>query len=243
MALAFPRIRPSSRTFTKGAYPVKRQTSPAGTGVSRRFGTSPIGPTLSLEFANITDEDAHLIAKIYDDASGGYETITLPSELWTDILQPLRNNLKFRYYWRFSQPPAFSKSSIPGYKSVAVELIGDYTVVTLPDGLDYFPPFTPEPGPGSPTQIDSTGLKQVRLNWTAEEYGLSVFYSSGTVVMSWYGALTIEHSSVITIDTPYGAWLWISDDPRDPYPVLTQSPYSGLYLARSGPKVFTYAPV
>ena len=243
MTVSFPPIRPSNRTFTKGTYPVKRQKFPAGTGFSKRFGTNPIDPILSLEFANIPDADANLIAKAYDDASGPYEPILLPIELWLDLTQGLRSHLRDKpFYWRFSQPPTFSRSSIPGYKTVTVELIGDYRLPDLPDGLNY-PPRPPEPGPDSPTQVDSTGLRQVRLDWVAEEYGTSIFYSSGSDVLSYYGELWVEYSSVTTIDRPYGSWRWVSGDSRDPVPIINHNPYSGQYLFRSGPKVFSYAPV
>jgi hypothetical protein len=129
-AVIFPVLRPSNRTFTKGLYPVKRQTFPAGTGTSRRFGTRPADIRISLEFANITDSQAASIATAYDDAIGPYNQIALPSELWEGLSNGLQNQLNHDrpltgYYWRFAQPPVYSKSSIPGYKTVTVELTGD----------------------------------------------------------------------------------------------------------------------
>jgi len=93
MTVPFPPLRPSDRSFTKGQYPVRRQLSPAGTGISRRFGTRPIDTVMSLEFANITDADAAAIARAYDDAAGSYHTLLLPLELWTDLGESLRNQL------------------------------------------------------------------------------------------------------------------------------------------------------
>ena len=93
MTVPFPPLRPSNRTFTKGQYPVRRQLSPAGTGISRRFGTRPIDTLMSLEFANIPDADAASIARAYDEAAGSYHTLSLPLELWADLSETLRNQL------------------------------------------------------------------------------------------------------------------------------------------------------
>lgn len=127
MTLFFPALSPTSRTFTAGLYPVRRQLSPAGSGVSRRFGTSPIEPTLSLEFANITDANAAAIAAAFESAAGSFSTMELPTDIWRDLANPSANNSDLKPpYWRFKQPPVYSKSSIPGYKTVSVELVGDY---------------------------------------------------------------------------------------------------------------------
>jgi hypothetical protein len=136
-AVIFPVLRPSNRTFTKGLYPINRQTFPAGTGTSRRFGTRPTDIRISLEFANITDAQAASIAAAYDEASGSYNRISLPNQFWEGISNELKNQLNYNrplagYYWRFAQPPVYSKSSIPGYKTVTVEFTGD---ISAPEEL------------------------------------------------------------------------------------------------------------
>jgi hypothetical protein len=124
MAVTFPSIKPTNRTISQGAYPVKLFTFMGGHRASRRYGSLPHSATLDLEYANVTDANAALLTSAFDQAYGTFDTLVLPDGLWDDIEEPLRTRLKGTYIWRFIDAPTVSQSSVPGYKSVSIQLEG-----------------------------------------------------------------------------------------------------------------------
>lgn len=150
-----------------------------------------------------------------------------------DIEEPLRSRLKKNYIWRFAEPPVYSRSSIPGYKSVTVKLEGNYdfgpqSTTTLP-----IPPDPPELG--YPIVVESDGRKKVQLNWRSVEVGLSFFYATGSTMLYWYGDLYIDYSNE--------RWLWLSDDPRNTNRTIANIGvyYDGFFF-RGFPRHFLYSP-
>lgn len=121
--IAFPEICPSGRSIELGGYPVRRFTSMAGTGVSRIYGSQPTNSRLQLTFQNISDAKAALITKSYENASGPYKGLDLPTLLWKGMSIELRTRLERDYTWRFSGPPQIT-SVKPGYSTVTVNLDG-----------------------------------------------------------------------------------------------------------------------
>jgi hypothetical protein len=120
---AFPPLTPTSRSVTQGQYAVKRFNSIAGTGTSRIYGSQPFNSQLSLQFDNITDENALLITEAYEAARGSSTVLDLPSTVWAGMADTLKVRLQRDYSWRFAEAPGIT-SSAPGFSSITVKLEG-----------------------------------------------------------------------------------------------------------------------
>ena len=124
MTVLFPSLKPSNRTIIQGLFPVKAFKSIVGKTVYRRYGKLSYNSFIELEYAHIPDADAYSLSLIFDQAYGTFDSITLPTEFWDDIEDPLQTTLKDSYTWRFAEAPSITKSEIPGYKSVSIKLEG-----------------------------------------------------------------------------------------------------------------------
>jgi hypothetical protein len=120
---AFPALSPTSRSVTQGQYAVKRFNSIAGTGTSRIYGSQPFNSQLSLQFDNISDDQALLITNAYEAARGSKEVLTLPPEVWAGMADTLKVRLQRDYSWRFAEAPGIT-SGAPGFSSITVKLDG-----------------------------------------------------------------------------------------------------------------------
>lgn len=109
--------------MTQGQYATKRFTSIAGTGTTRAYGSQPFNAELDLEFDNLSDSDALLIAQAYDDARGEKDDIDLPDEVWQGMTFELKTRLAGTFLWRFVGQPTIS-SVRPGVSSISVRLSG-----------------------------------------------------------------------------------------------------------------------
>ena len=56
--VAFPAVKPSSRSYNPGTYPSTNFESLDGTKTHLRFGNKRVNATLTLGFSNITDAQA-----------------------------------------------------------------------------------------------------------------------------------------------------------------------------------------
>jgi hypothetical protein len=92
--MAFPDLKPSSRSYEPGSYPIK--TFKAQNGAERRilYGTERTEVKLSLSFANIGDANAEQILDHYDEVQGTFQTFKIPAAVLTgwegnkDALRP-----------------------------------------------------------------------------------------------------------------------------------------------------------
>lgn len=211
MPVLFPTIRPSNRTVSLGNYPVKRQLSPAGTGVSRRYGTAPIDLKQSLEFANITDASTAEIVEAYNQASGFYYTLSFPTIFWSDLESPLLEHLRDFYTWYFISAPIIRLSSIPGFKNVSVELEGTSIRTTYDTVNTTYGPFGingPQwgaPGPDS----GSWDLQFTQTRTSKATVGLD---ANGNIVLNSNGlpaypeVITVIGTESITLQNMIGWW-------------------------------------
>lgn len=120
---SFPPLTPTNRSVTQGQYAVKRFNSIAGTGTSRIYGSQPFNSELSLQFDNITDDQALLIANAYESARGSKGILVLPPTVWAGMADTLKVRLERDYAWRFAEAPGIT-SSAPGLSSITVKLEG-----------------------------------------------------------------------------------------------------------------------
>lgn len=130
MAVTFPSIEPTSRSFTAPKWPTNGITSQSGVTTRRLWGSRPSQAQLALNFANITDDNAALILAAYNDAKGATTDLTLPSILFngastnlTNWLNTFSNGAGMK--WFFSEDPPTIESVSPGRSSVNIRLVAE----------------------------------------------------------------------------------------------------------------------
>jgi hypothetical protein len=130
MAVTFPNIEPTSRSFSAPKWPTSGITSQSGVTTRRLWGSRPSQAQLSLNFANITDDNAALILAAYNDAKGATTDLTLPSILFNGASTNLTNWLNTfstgaGMKWFFSEEPPTVESIAPGRSSVNLRLVAE----------------------------------------------------------------------------------------------------------------------
>ncbi len=139
MARTFPSMKPSSRDFQMGDFPVKTYRALSGVTVRRVFGNKQLGYTLKLEFKNIADGGSELrrgtgkatdIVDHYNDAKGTVEFFNLPDAVFAGMNNSLEGKLQRPYSdikWRYAGPPTI-KSVHSGISTVGVSLVGEIDI-------------------------------------------------------------------------------------------------------------------
>ena len=69
-------IKPTSRTYTPGVYPQTEFESQNGAKVVMRYGNKQVNAKLTLNFNNITDEQAFKILENYREVNSVYDFVT-----------------------------------------------------------------------------------------------------------------------------------------------------------------------
>ena len=125
--VAFPAIKPTSRSYTPGSYPSSSFESLDGTKTHLRFGNKRLNATLTLGFKNIEDSDAALILANYENVNSDWHYVTFNRGHATSgvtdssLLSYLResgSSLK----WRYSEPPKVT-SVYPGISNVTCSFV------------------------------------------------------------------------------------------------------------------------
>ena len=132
--MAFPNIKPTTRSFTMGDYPSKTYRSLSGTIFKRAFGNKQTGYTLNLTFRNIGDMSelrtrsgtAKQIIDHYNDVDGTFSSFTLPARVFEDMDNDFRDLIRSpsNINWRYAQPPQV-QSVKSGVSTVTVNLVGE----------------------------------------------------------------------------------------------------------------------
>lgn len=124
MTVAFPALRPSSRTYQAGQFPVSVVTAQSGVTVRRIYANKRNRSSLDLDFQNISDSDAAAILACYEQARGTFEDLSLPEEVTAGsrsdlavLLRETGSGLR----WYFSEAPSI-ESNFNGRSSVRVRL-------------------------------------------------------------------------------------------------------------------------
>jgi hypothetical protein len=134
MAVTFPSIEPTSRSFVAPKWPTTGTTSQSGVTTRRLWGSLPSQAQLSLGFANITDDNAALILAAYNDAKGATTDLTLPSIIFNGASTNLANWLSTfstgaGMKWFFTEEPPTVESIAPGRSSVSLRLIAELRLI------------------------------------------------------------------------------------------------------------------
>ena len=130
MAITFPNIEPTSRSFTAPRWPTSGMTTQSGVTTRRLWGSRPSQAQLSLSFDNITDDNAALILQAYNDAKGASIDLALPSVIFNGASGNLISWLNTSatgagMKWFFSEQPPAVESIAPNRSSVSLTLIAE----------------------------------------------------------------------------------------------------------------------
>jgi hypothetical protein len=130
MAITFPTIEPTARSFTAPRWPTSGVTTQSGVTTRRLWGSRPSQAQLSLSFDNISDDNAGLIVAAYNSAKGATTELTLPNVLFNGASAALTGWLNTTstgagMKWFFSEEPPTVESVAPGRSSVRVALVAE----------------------------------------------------------------------------------------------------------------------
>jgi hypothetical protein len=123
--MPFPTLKPASRDFKTGDYPVKTFKAQSGVEARILYGSKRTGMALSLGYENIPDGSADDFVAHFDEVKGTFDTFTLPDEVlagWQGASTAL-DAAATGNRWRYAEAPQVSAVR-PGKSSVRVSLIG-----------------------------------------------------------------------------------------------------------------------
>lgn len=134
MAVSFPDIVPTSRSFSAPTWPTTSTTSQSGVISRRLWGSSPSKASLSLTYSNISDTNAALILNAYNTAKGATTDLTLPSSVLTGMGSSLTlrwataiASAGLKWYFSENEPPSV-ESVVPGRSTVKVTLVAELSL-------------------------------------------------------------------------------------------------------------------
>lgn len=117
----FPALKPATRRYSMGVYPVTEERGFGGGSVRFSHGTTPYGHTLELGFIALTAAQAKLLRDHYRTQQGGYVSFPLSAEAWaghasfTDLVPATT-------YWRYASAPEETHRT-GGYVDVSIALL------------------------------------------------------------------------------------------------------------------------
>jgi len=122
--MPFPALRPTSRDFSPGDYPVKTYNAQSGAEVRILYGDTRSSMTLALGYDNISDSQAEQFLTHYDETKGTYGTFAIDSATkagWAGGAEAIDSGNINR--WRYAETPQITAVK-PGLSSVRVGLVG-----------------------------------------------------------------------------------------------------------------------
>lgn len=121
--MAFPDIKPASREYSSGDWPIKRFESQSGSEVRILYGTRRVGAKLVLGYVNISDSAAQGFLTDYNSQYGTLRTFTLPTSVFSGWAGT-RGNIDAPpgTRWRYESEPRV-QSVYRGLSSVQVTLV------------------------------------------------------------------------------------------------------------------------
>jgi hypothetical protein len=125
----FPAIKPSGRSLSPGQLPVRSYTTLSGAIWKRAFSNTRSGHAISLEFANIPDQQAELIVAHYESVGGPFYRFTLPTAVFAGMGATLASRFQApaSVEWAYASEPKL-ESIYPGVTTVRVELVSEVAV-------------------------------------------------------------------------------------------------------------------
>lgn len=128
MAVAFPAIKPSGRSYSPGTYPQTEFRAQNGAVTVVRYGSRRVDSELSLEFQNISDSDAALILANYEAVNGPWDYVTFTTSTGavgasSTLAAYIRESGGSGLRWRYAEPPTVT-SVVPGRSTVQCKFVG-----------------------------------------------------------------------------------------------------------------------
>jgi|TARA_R100001082_G_scaffold66709_1_gene37693 hypothetical protein len=126
-SVAFPTIKPTSRSYRPGTYPSTTFESLDGTKTHLRYGNKRVNATLTLGFSNISDADAALILSNYENVNSDWNYVSFGSTNATagvdsTSLSAFLEESGSGLLWRYSGPPNVT-SVFPGQSNVSCSFV------------------------------------------------------------------------------------------------------------------------
>jgi hypothetical protein len=121
--MAFPNVKPASREFSPGDWPIKRFNSQSGSEIRILYGSRRVNAKLTLGYENIVDTVADDFLADYTAQYGTLRTFTLPANVragWTGTASAIDAPPGTR--WRYESEPRVT-SVYRGLSSVQVTLV------------------------------------------------------------------------------------------------------------------------
>ena len=115
----FPAIEPTSRTWVAGAPGQGAFTAASGIETRMMYGAQAYGQVLTLNYSNITEDQARLFDTHFAFTRGAFIAFSLAAETYAGMSQQFSPT---NTTWRYSAPPEI-ESVKPGVHNVSVTLI------------------------------------------------------------------------------------------------------------------------
>jgi hypothetical protein len=124
LIVPFPALRPTSRNFKPGDYPVKSYNAQSGAEVRILYGDTISKMEMTLGYDNVSDAEAEQFLTHYDETKGTYSTFSINATTkigWNGSSDAIDSGDVNR--WRYSSSPEITAIR-PGRSSVRVNLVG-----------------------------------------------------------------------------------------------------------------------
>lgn len=121
--MSFPALRPTSRQFAPGNWPIKSFKAQSGAEVRILYGNRRTEMKLELGYENLTDAQSQQFLTHYDSVFGSFQTFTLPASVragWTGSAAAI--DAATGAAWRYEAEPQVTAAR-PGRSSVRVSLV------------------------------------------------------------------------------------------------------------------------
>lgn len=101
---SFPALKPATRRYSMGVFPVTEERGFGGGSIRFRHGSTAYGHNLEMGFTALTQAEAKLIRDHYRTQQGGYISFPLSSQAWAGHTS-FSDLVPTTTYWRYTAPP------------------------------------------------------------------------------------------------------------------------------------------
>lgn len=127
-AIPFPGIKPASRSYSPGRYPQTEFRAQNGALTVLKYGNRRFDASLTLEFRNITDDNAALILANYEAVNKNWNYATFTNSTGasgasSDLARYLREVNGSGLRWRYAEPPTV-ENTFRGRSNVRCQFVG-----------------------------------------------------------------------------------------------------------------------
>lgn len=117
----FPALRPATRQYSMGQFPVTTEIGFGGGNIRFLHGTSSSGHTLELGFIYLQESEAKLIRDHYRGQNGSHVAFALSAEAWAGHTS-MTDLVPVTTLWRYADAPQETHRDA-GFMDVTVSLV------------------------------------------------------------------------------------------------------------------------